>query len=172
MRYPKEIKPKQRNSDMTLNVDFAPTFLDYAGVEKVPSYMQGKSFRGNLIGNTTEDWRTSMYYRYWMHMAHHYNPAHYGIRTEDYKLIFFYGLQLDSTNNSLKENYYNTPTEPYWELYDLKNDPKEMNNLYENPKYTDIIKQLKEELLKLKEDVGDTDEIYPELMKVREKYWD
>ena len=172
MRYPKEIKPKQRNSDMTLNVDFAPTFLDYAGVEKVPSYMQGKSFRGNLIGNTTEDWRTSMYYRYWMHMAHHYNPAHYGIRTEDYKLIFFYGLQLDSTNNSLKENYYNTPTEPYWELYDLKNDPKEMNNIYEDPKYIDIVKQLKEELLKLKEDVGDTDEIYPELMKVREKYWD
>ena len=87
-------------------------------------------------------------------------------------MIFFYGLQLDSTNNSLKENYYNTPTEPYWELYDLKNDPKEMNNIYEDPKYIDIVKQLKEELLKLKEDVGDTDEIYPELMKVREKYWD
>jgi uncharacterized sulfatase len=57
-------------------------------------------------------------------------------------------------------------------LYDLKNDPKEMNNIYEDPKYIDIVKQLKEELLKLKEDVGDTDEIYPELMKVREKYWD
>ena len=69
-------------------------------------------------------------------------------------------------------NYHNTPTEPYWELYDLKNDPKEMNNIYEDPKYIDIVKQLKEELLKLKEDVGDTDEIYPELMKVREKYWD
>ena len=172
IRYPKEIKPKQRNSDMTLNVDFAPTFLDYAGVENVPSYMRGKSFRGNLTGNTTEDWRTSMYYRYWMHMAHHYNPAHYGIRTEDYKLIFFYGLQLDSTNNSSKHDSHNIPTEPYWELYDLKNDPKEMNNVYEDSKYIDIVKQLKAELLKLKEDVGDTDEIYPELMKVREKYWD
>ena len=172
IRYPKEIKPKQRNSDMTLNVDFAPTFLDYAGVEEVPSYMQGKSFRGNLIGNTSEDWRTSMYYRYWMHMAHHYNPAHYGIRTEHYKLIFFYGLQLDSTINSSKYDYHNIPTEPYWELYDLKNDPKEMDNVYEDPKYIDIVKQLKAELLRLKEDVGDTDEIYPELMKVREKYWD
>ncbi len=172
IRYPKEIKPKQRNSDMTLNVDFAPTFLDYAGVEEVPSYMQGKSFRGNLIGNTSEDWRTSIYYRYWMHMAHHYNPAHYGIRTEDYKLIFFYGLKLDSTIKSPKYDYYNKSTDPYWELYDLKNDPKEMNNVYENPKYKGIVNQLKEELLKLKEDLGDKDEIYPELMEVREKYWD
>lgn len=172
IRYPKEINPKQRNSDMILNIDFAPTFLDYAGVDKVPSYMQGKSFRNNLNGNTIEYWRKSMYYRYWMHMAHHYNPAHYGIRTEDYKLIFFYGLQLDSTNNSSKDDYHNTPTEPYWELYDLKNDPKEMNNIYEDSKYINIVKQLKEELLKLKQDVGDTDEIYPELMKVRKKYWD
>ena len=125
-----------------------------------------------MNGNTSEDWRTSMYYRYWMHMAHHYNPAHYGIRTENYKLIFFYGLPLDSTNNSLKDEYQNIPTEPYWELYDLKNDPMEMNNVYEDPKYTKIVKQLKEELLKLKEDLGDRDEIYPELMRVREKYWD
>ncbi|MEC9187160.1 MAG: sulfatase/phosphatase domain-containing protein, partial [Bacteroidota bacterium] len=172
IRYPKEIKPNQRNFDITLNVDFAPTFLDYAGIKKVPAYMQGKSFRGNLTGNTSRDWRTSMYYRYWMHMAHHYNPAHYGIRTKNYKLIFFYGLPLDSTNNSPKDDYHNIPTKPYWELYDLKNDPMEMNNVYEDPKYTKIVKQLKVELLKLKEDLGDSDEIYPELMRVREKYWD
>ena len=172
IRYPKEIKPNQRNFDITLNVDFAPTFLDYAGINKVPAYMQGKSFRGNLTGNTSGDWRTSMYYRYWMHMAHHYNPAHYGIRTKNYKLIFFYGLPLDSTNNSPKDDYHNIPTKPYWELYDLKNDPMEMNNVYEDPKYTKIVKQLKVELLKLKEDLGDSDEIYPELMRVREKYWD
>ena len=172
IRYPKEIKPNQRNFDISLNVDFAPTFLDYAGIKKVPAYMQGKSFRGNLTGNTSRDWRTSMYYRYWMHMAHHYNPAHYGIRTKNYKLIFFYGLPLDSTNNSPKDDYYNIPTKPYWELYDLKNDPMEMNNVYEDPKYTKIVKQLKVELLNLKEDLGDSDEIYPELMRVREKYWD
>ena len=82
-------------------------------------------------------------------MAHHYNPAHYGIRTKNYKLIFFYGLPLDSTHNSPKEDYDNIPTEPYWELYDLKNDPTEMNNVYEDPKFTIIVKQLKEELLKL-----------------------
>jgi arylsulfatase A-like enzyme len=171
MRYPKEIKPNQRNSDMTLNVDFAPTFLDYAGVKTVPEDMQGKSFRENLKGNTSANWRTSMYYRYWMHMAHHYNPAHYGIRTENYKLIFFYGLPLDATNKSSKDKFHKIPTEPYWELYDLKKDPNEMNNVYNNPEYLDIVKKLKEDLLKLKEETGDTDEKYPELIEVRENYW-
>lgn len=171
MRYPKEIKPNQRNSDMTLNVDFAPTFLDYAGIKSVPEDMQGKSFRDNVKGNTSKDWRTSMYYRYWMHMAHHYNPAHYGIRTENYKLIFFYGLPLDATNKSSKDKFHQIPTEPYWELYDLKKDPNEMNNVYDNPEYSDIVKKLKEDLLKLKEETGDTDEKYPELIEVRENYW-
>ena len=171
MRYPKEIKPNQRNSDMTLNVDFAPTFLDYAGVKTVPKDMQGKSFRENLKGNTSKNWRTSMYYRYWMHMAHHYNPAHYGIRTENYKLIFFYGLPLDATNKSSKDKFHKIPTEPYWELYDLKKDPNEMNNVYDNPEYLEIVKKLKEDLLKLKEETGDTDEKYPELIEVRENYW-
>tara|TARA_B110000093_G_C12951863_1_gene403001 strand:+ start:642 stop:2258 length:1617 start_codon:yes stop_codon:yes gene_type:complete len=171
MRYPKEIKPNQRNSDMTLNVDFAPTFLDYAGIKTVPEDMQGKSFRENVKGNTNADWRTSMYYRYWMHMAHHYNPAHYGIRTENYKLIFFYGLPLDATNKSSKDEFHKTPTEPYWELYDLKKDPNEMNNVYSDPAYTMIVKKLKEDLLKQKLEVGDTDEAYPALMKVRAEYW-
>lgn len=170
MRYPKEIKPNQKNADMTLNVDFAPTFLDYAGVEP-PEYMQGNSFRENLKGNTAADWRTSMYYRYWMHMAHHYNPGHYGIRTEDYKLIFFYGLPLDATNKTSKDEFHKIPTTPHWELYDLKKDPNEMNNVYEDEAYGEIAKQLKTDLLKLKEETGDTDEKYPELMKVRSKYW-
>ena len=171
MRYPKEIKPNQRNSDMTLNVDFAPTFLDYAGIKTVPEDMQGKSFRENVKGNTNADWRTSMYYRYWMHMAHHYNPAHYGIRTENYKLIFFYGLPLDATNKSSKDEFHKIPTEPYWELYDLKKDPNEMNNVYSDSAYTMIVEKLKKDLLKQKLEVGDTDEAYPALMKVRAEYW-
>ena len=170
MRYPKEIKPGQQNSDMTLNLDFAPTFLDYAGV-KVPDYMKGKSIRSNVSGVTPADWRTSMYYRYWMHMAHHYNPGHYGIRTEEYKLIFFYGLPLDATNKTSKDEFHKIPTEPYWEFYDMKNDPKEMHNLYADPAYAEIIAKLKLDLLKQKEEIGDTDEQYPELMKVREEYW-
>jgi arylsulfatase A-like enzyme len=171
MRYPKEIKAGQKNSDMTLNLDFAPTFLDYAGV-KAPEYMKGKSIRSNVNGETPADWRTSMYYRYWMHMAHHYNPAHYGIRTEQYKLIFFYGLPLDATNKTSRDDFHKIATEPYWELYDLKNDPNEMRNIYADAKYADIVAKLKLDLLKMKADIGDTDEQYPELLKVREQYWD
>ena len=83
MRYPQEIKPGMVIDDIILNVDFAPTFLDYAGIE-TPSEMQGCSFRPLLIGEKPEDWHTSMYYRYWMHLAHHWVPAHYGIRTRRY----------------------------------------------------------------------------------------
>ena len=98
-------------------------------------------------------------------MAHHYNPGHYGIRTEDYKLIFFYGLPLNQ-NGALNEI-----TEPYWEFYDLKKDPNEMNNLYADKKYKQIIKELKVELLAKKQELKDTDDAYPELMEVRSKYW-
>ena len=61
-----------------------------------PDFMQGRSFLPLLEGKRPDDWPTATYYRYWMHMAHHDNPAHYGIRTKDYKLIFFYGLPLDA----------------------------------------------------------------------------
>ena len=100
-----------------------------------------------------------------MHMAHHYNPAHYGIRTKDYKLIFFYGLPLN------QKGAVNTPTEPYWEFYDLKNDQNENNNLYFNDNYKNLIKELKNELNLKKEKLLDTDEKYPELEKLKEKHW-
>ena len=164
IRYPAKINPKQVNNDMVLNIDFAPTLLEFAEAE-VPSKMQGRSFKSNLFGSTPTDWRTSMYYRYWMHMAHHYIPGHYGIRTKDYKLIFFYGLPLNQ-NGALSEI-----TEPYWEFYDLKNDPKEMNNLYTVEKYQQIIKELKAELLVKKQELKDTDESYPELIELRNKFW-
>jgi len=56
--------------------------------------MQGESFRTILeTGDEPEGWKQESYYRYWMHMAHsHANPAHFGIRTKEYKLIFFYGI--------------------------------------------------------------------------------
>jgi arylsulfatase A-like enzyme len=164
IRYPKKIKPKQRNNDMLLNIDFAPTFLDFAGV-KIPKEMQGRSFKSNLFGQTPDDWRTAMYYRYWMHLSAHYNPGHYGIRTENYKLIFFYGLPLGQKGAS-KEI-----TAPYWEFYDLKKDPKEMNNLYQDHSYQQIIEQLKKELLLKKKKLKDTDKKYPELMDLRNKFW-
>lgn len=164
VRYPKEIKAGRVNDDICLNIDFAPTFLDFAGIDK-PEQMQGRSFREILKENTPKDWRRSMYYRYWMHMAHHDNPAHYGIRTERYKLIFFYGLPLG------KKGAVKKATDPYWEFYDLKKDPLEMNNLYGNRKYEKQVTELKNELLQLKKQLKDSDDKYPELAEIRKKYW-
>ena len=98
-------------------------------------------------------------------MAHHDNPAHYGIRTKRHKLIFFYGLPLDAAGAKAQD------TKPHWELYDLEEDPQEINNVYGESIYADVVKQLKKELLALKEKIGDQDEQYPELMKVRERVW-
>jgi arylsulfatase A-like enzyme len=176
IRYPKEIKAGTVNDDITINVDFAATLLDYAALAK-PADMQGNSFRGNLSGRQPAAQRSSMYYRYWMHLTetnmpvrygkkiYRHVPAHYGIRTNKYKLIFYYGLGLDVEDAS------DEPTEPEWELFDLEKDPAEMNNLYSDPAYAKIVRQLKAELLSLKKQLGDTDEKYPKLMKIRKKYW-
>jgi len=63
------------------------------------------------------------------------------------------------------------PTPPGWELYDLEKDPLETHNVYRDPHYAEVVKKLKKELLRLKKELGDTDEQYPELMEVRKKYW-
>ena len=104
VRYPKEIKAGVVNKDIVMNLDFAETFLDYAGA-RVPEDMQGVSLRPVLQGRTPGDWRTAMYYHYYEYPAVHSVKRHYGIRTERYKLIHFY--------NDIDE----------WELYDLKTDP-------------------------------------------------
>jgi len=158
VRYPREIKPHSVNEDIIINADFAPTFLDLAG-EPTPPDMQGRSLRPNLAGQTPPDWRTSMYYRYWMHGD---RPAHYGVRTKRYKLIFFYSLGLDKTKGE--------PMEPGWELYDLEKDPREMKNIYNDPLYVNVVKELKREIFRLKRELGDTDEKYPELVKLREEH--
>jgi len=165
IRYPEEIKAGSVNDDISLNIDFAPTFLDYAGVA-VSGDMQGRSIRSNLSGSTPDDWRSSMYYRYWMHRAHHDVPAHYGIRTKTHKLIFYYGLPLDA--NGAK----NESSPAGWELYDMVKDPQETRNVYNDPTYQSVIQGLKQELLKLKQQYNDTDEKYPDLMAVRSAHWD
>jgi N-acetylglucosamine-6-sulfatase len=92
VRYPKMIKAGIRTNAIINNIDYAPTIIDLAG-GSVPEYMHGKSFKNILsAGEEPQDWRKATYYRYWMHMAHaHVNPAHFGVRTKNYKLIFFYG---------------------------------------------------------------------------------
>ena len=151
-RYPRAIEAGSINGDIVLNADFAQTFLDYAGVDADPS-MQGRSFRPVLEGATPEDWRTSMYYRYWMHKAHHDVYAHYGVRTLDYKLIYFYNDALDQ-EGAIDETY-----EPEWELFDLKKDPHELNNVYADPAYADVVRDLTDELHRLQAAVND--ERYP-----------
>lgn len=164
VRYPKEVEAGATIDALVNNTDFAPTLLDFAGVE-TPDFMQGRSVRPFLRGRTPANWRTATYYRYWMHMAHHDNPAHYGVRTKDFKLIFFYGLPLDAPGAVQR------PSTPGWELYDLREDAHETRNVYDVPAYAETRDRLKRQLLELKQQVGDTDDKYPELIAVRELAW-
>ncbi|MEM7132329.1 MAG: sulfatase [Chloroflexota bacterium] len=148
IRYPQAIQAGSVNSDMILNVDFASTFLDYAGVS-IPESFQGNSFRSLLEGVTPEDWQTTMYYRYWMHLAHHHVYAHYGVRTHRYKLIYYYADALN-TAGSIDE-----PKEPEWELFDLQQDGNELNNVYHDPAYANVVNDLTAELARLQQKVGD-----------------
>ncbi|WP_321474957.1 sulfatase [uncultured Paludibaculum sp.] len=147
IRYPKEIE-HGINRDMILNLDFAETFLDYAGLP-IPSDMQGRSFRQNLRGKTPKDWRKSMYYRYWMHLADHNVAAHYGVRTERYKLIYYYGKALGTSGSIDKD------TPPEWELFDLLKDPRELNNVYADPAYQKTVVDLKAMMDRMQKEYGD-----------------
>ena len=133
---------------MILNLDFASTLLDYAGVG-VPEEFQGRSFRDNLRGETPPDWRQSMYYRYWMHKAHHNVYAHYGIRTHRYKLIYYYGDALGQPG-AIDETH-----EPEWELFDLEKDPHELHSVYNDPAYATVVRELTDELHRLQTECGD-----------------
>lgn len=131
IRYPMAIKPGSINDDTVLNIDFAPTFLATAGLNPTRE-MQGESFMESLKGNTPPDWRTSVYYHYYEFPGRPEVKKHYGIRTKRYKLIHFYD-DIDA-----------------WELYDLQTDPHELNNLYGDPAYSEVIEKLKIELDRLR----------------------
>jgi arylsulfatase A-like enzyme len=138
VRWPRQIPAGSKGDAMGLNLDFAPTFLDAAGV-KVPSDMQGRSLLPVLRGRTPADWRTSMYYRYYHDPGHHNTRQHYGVRTMTHKLIYFW-------------------TKDQWELYDLVHDPNELHNLYGQPGQEKITATLKAELARLKKSVRDEDQ--------------
>ncbi|MFP4055260.1 MAG: sulfatase [Candidatus Brocadiia bacterium] len=148
VRYPREIPAGSTSDAMALNLDFAQTFLDYAGVE-APADMMGRSLRPVLAASTPRDWRTAMYYRYWMHLAHHNVCAHYGVRTHRHKLIYYYGLPLDASGA------VDPPMQPEWELFDLDRDPQEMHSVYDRSAYAPTVAELKDELRRLREEVGD-----------------
>ena len=149
IRYPGKIKPGIIIDDIISNIDFAPTLLDMAGVP-VPEGIQGKSFFSNLQGETSKDWKQSMYYHYYEYPFYHRVQPHYGIRNQRYILIHF---------------YYDIYV---WELYDLENDPNEMNNLIADKAYTNTIRELKSELYRLKETAGNTMSLQ-ELRTITEK---
>lgn len=162
VRFPKSIPAGQRLDAIVENVDFAPTMLEFAGAE-IPESVQGRSFKSLLeSGKEPEDWKQAAYYRYWMHMVHHDNPAHVGIRTKTHKLIYYYGCNYDGG--------YQTP--PGWELYDLANDPQETRNLYDDPQQAALVDYLKSQLAELRHHVGDDGSHFPECEKIVQEFWD
>jgi len=138
VRWPAAVKPGTKSDAMALNIDFAPTFLEAAGLP-VPSDVQGRSLLGILRGAPPVDWRTSMYYRYYHDPGDHNTRAHYGIRTRTHKLIYFW-------------------TKKQWELYDLQKDPLELRNLYGQPGAEGLTAELTRELQRLKKAVRDDDQ--------------
>jgi arylsulfatase A-like enzyme len=128
-RFPGVIAPGTVNRDMALNVDFAPTFLDLAGV-KAPGDMQGRSFLPVLRGETPPDWRAAMYYQYYEFPQPHHVYPHYGVCTDRYKLIHYY------LPGKIDE----------WELIDREKDPRELRSVYEDPEYGDVVKKLKKQI--------------------------
>lgn len=114
--------------ELTQNIDFAPTLLHAAGIP-VPEDMHGESLLPLLMGKPVDDWRESIYYHYYEEGEHNV-PRHRGVRTEEYKLIHFYDKEA-------------------WELYDLKKDPQELENRYNDPDYAEIVNDLKAELKRL-----------------------
>jgi len=162
VRYPKTIPAGSRTDAIVENVDYGPTILAFAGV-KTPEYMQGRSFKSILeTGKEPADWKKAAYYRYWMHLAHHWNPAHFGIRTKTHKLIFYYGCTTSGGNR----------TPPAWELYDLVKDPKEVNNVYDDPAQKGVVAGLKKQLAGLRRAYKDTDDAFPEVKRIVEEFWE
>ncbi|MCB4797900.1 sulfatase family protein [Neotamlana laminarinivorans] len=142
MKYPKEIKPGTVIDELVQNIDFAPTFLDYAGIA-IDESIQGESLRGLVNGEVTE-LRDALYYTFYEFPAEHKVKRHYGVRTDRYKLIHF---------------YYDINK---WELYDLEKDPQEMHNLYDNPEYASVQKDMHEQLERMRQKYGDSDALNEE----------
>lgn len=138
MRYPGYIKPNTQVKDLVMNIDLAPTLLELAGLAAATE-MQGKSFTPLLKEKSApRDWRKSVYYHYYEYPDPHRVAPHFGIRTEQYKLIRFYGPHDD------------------WELFEIRKDPTEMKNLIHDQKYASIIQTLKKELSELATQYKDT----------------
>ncbi len=145
IRWPGVIKPGAAQDQMILNTDFAPTFLDLAGLP-TPADMQGRSIIPLLRGERPSDWRTSMYYRYYHDPGDHNTGAHYGVRTLTHKLIHYW-------------------KKDQWELFDLNKDPNELRNIHGDPAQQQLVTKLKAELFRLKKELKDDDQFANEIPK-------
>ena len=139
VRWPAGIKAGTRVDAMGLNIDFAPTFLEAAGLPASVE-MQGRSMLPLMRGRTPAGWRQSMYYRYYHDPGDHNTRAHYGVRTRTHKLIYFW-------------------KKDQWELFDLVNDPSELHNLHGEPGQGALTATLKAELARLKREARDDDQL-------------
>tara|TARA_R110002060_G_scaffold29526_3_gene39922 strand:- start:1112 stop:2647 length:1536 start_codon:yes stop_codon:yes gene_type:complete len=152
IRYPRLITPGSICKDIVSNVDFAATFLDLAGL-RIPSYMQGKSFQSLLRGVTPWDWKQVAYHRYWMHDDFvHDASAHYGVRNQRWKLIYWYnlGYGLPGTGPGGQEQE--------WELFDCEKDPLELVNIYHEPASEAVVKEMTSLLNEKMAEIGDEPE--------------
>ena len=143
MHLPKGLNAKGEIHEMVQNIDYAPTFLDLAGIS-VPEDMHGVSLLPLLRGEHPVDWRKALYYHFYEYPAEHKVKRHYGVRIDCFKLIHFYN-DID-----------------VWELYDLIEDPAEMHNLYGNKAYESVVDSLKETMLQLQEQYNDPVRFSPE----------
>ena len=139
MQWNNVVEPNSVNTQMVQNLDFAPTFLEMAEITP-PDDMQGESLIPLLKGET-ENFRDAVYYHYYEYPAVHMVKRHYGIVTEDYKLVHFY--------DDIDE----------WELYDRKKDKQELLSVYDDPNYAQVVEELKVQLEELRTYYGDSDSL-------------
>ena len=141
VRWPGVTEPGSENRHLVQNLDFAETFLDLAGAA-VPVDMQGRSLVPLLEGREPGDWRSAIYYQYYEFPGVHAVQRHYGIRTDRYKLIYYYLID-------------------EWELFDLEVDPDELRSVYSEAEYSSVVMELKEMLDRLRDryEVPDEDPV-------------
>ncbi len=145
IRWPGVVKPGRVNRDLVSVLDVAETFLEAAGLP-APAEMQGRSLVPILRGKTPKDWRKSFYYQYFEWPQPHHVRPHYGVVTDRYKLVRFQAPDCD-----------------YWELFDLKKDPRELRSVFGEPGYAKVQRQLTSELTKLRADLQVPDRFPPEV---------
>jgi len=135
VRWPGVVNPGSRPQAMVQNIDYAPTLVEIAG-GTAPSTVHGRSIVPLLRGRTPDDWRTSIYYHYYEYPADHRVQAHVGVRTSDYKLIYYYPVD-------------------EWELFDMAKDPQELRSVYSDPAYAKVVATMKVELDRLRQQYGE-----------------